>query len=60
MEAGRVSQVAYVDGAPPSQRTAPGRNLTGDPYFTNGLRAVAVFSVSRTALRVLKLGVSIS
>jgi hypothetical protein len=48
MEAGRVSHVAYVAGAQPSERTAPRRNLTGDPYFTNGLRAVAVFSESRT------------
>lgn len=48
MEAGRVSQVAYVAGAGPSERTSPRRNLTGDPYFTNGLRAVAVFSETRT------------
>jgi hypothetical protein len=48
MEAGRVSHVAYVAGAQPSERTAPRRNLTGDPYFTNGLRMVAVFSESRT------------
>ena len=26
----------------------PRRNLTGDPYFTDGLRAVAVFSETRT------------
>ncbi len=48
MEAGRVSHVAYVGGVQPCERTAPRRNLTGDPYFTNGLRAVAVFSESRT------------
>jgi len=48
MEAGRVSHVAYVAGAQPSERAAPRRNLTGDPYFTNGLRAVAVFSETRT------------
>ena len=48
MEAGRVSHVAYIAGAQPSERTAPRRNLTGDPYFTNGLRAVAVFSETRT------------
>jgi hypothetical protein len=46
MEAGRVSHVTYVAGA---ERTAPRRNLTGDPYFTNGLRAVAVFSETRTS-----------
>jgi LssY C-terminus len=48
MEAGRVSHVGYVPGAQASERTAPRRNLTGDPYFTNGLRAVAVFSETRT------------
>ena len=48
MEAGRVSHVAYVAGVQPCERTAPRRNLTGDPYFTDGLRAVAVFSETRT------------
>jgi hypothetical protein len=48
MEAGRVSHVAYVAGARASEQTAPRRNLTGDPYFTNGLRAVAVFAETRT------------
>ncbi|HYV34368.1 MAG TPA: LssY C-terminal domain-containing protein [Gemmataceae bacterium] len=48
MEAGRVSHAAYVAGAQPSERAIPRRNLTGDPYFTNGLRAVAVFSDTRT------------
>jgi hypothetical protein len=48
MEAGRVSLVAYLAGVQPAERTAPRRNLTGDLYFTNGLRAVAVFSDART------------
>jgi hypothetical protein len=48
MEAGRVSAVAYVAGAGPAERTAPRHNLTGDPYFTDGLRAVALFSETRT------------
>jgi len=48
MEAGRVSLVAYIGGAQECARTAPRRNLTGDPYYTNGLRAVAVFSETRT------------
>jgi hypothetical protein len=48
MEAGRVSHVAYVAGAGAAASTAPRRNLTGDPYFTNGLRAVVIFSESRT------------
>lgn len=48
MEGGRVSRVAFVAGAGVSERTAPRRNLTGDPYFTDGLRAVAIFSETRT------------
>jgi hypothetical protein len=48
MEAGRVSHIGYVAGAGAATRAAPRRNLTGDPYFTDGLRAVAVFSETRT------------
>jgi hypothetical protein len=48
MEAGRVGLVAYVGGVGAAERTAPRHNLTGDPYFTDGLRAVAVFSETRT------------
>jgi hypothetical protein len=48
MEAGRVAQVAYVAGVEASEPAAPRRNLTGDPYFTDGLRAVAFFSETRT------------
>jgi hypothetical protein len=48
MEAGRVSHVAYVAGAGACERSAPRHNLTGDPYFTDGLRAVAIFSQTRT------------
>ena len=48
MEAGRVRLVGYVAGAEPADRTAPRHNLTGDPYFTDGRRAVAIFSETRT------------
>ena len=48
LEGGRVSLVAYVPGAEAVDRIAPRHNLTGYPYFTDGLRAVAVFCVSRT------------
>jgi hypothetical protein len=47
MEGGRVSHVGYVAGAETATRAAPRRNLTGDPYFTDGLRAVAIFSEAR-------------
>jgi hypothetical protein len=49
MEAGRLKLAAYVAGAAAADRAAPRHNLTGDPYFTDGLRAVAVFSESRTS-----------
>jgi len=48
MAAGRVAQVGYVAGVEAARRTAPRHNLTGDSYFTDGLRAVAIFSETRT------------
>jgi hypothetical protein len=56
MESGRVSRVAFVGGVGVSERTAPRRNLTGDPYFTDGLRAVAIFSETRTTPTFLNWG----
>lgn len=47
MKISRVSRLAYVAGVESATRTAPRRNLTGDPYFTDGLRAVAIFSEAR-------------
>lgn len=35
--------LGFVPGAEP----APRRNLTGDPYFTDGLRAFAILSKTR-------------
>jgi len=48
MEGGRASQVGYVAGAGAAARSAPRRNLTGDPYFTDGLRAMVIIAESRT------------
>jgi hypothetical protein len=53
MESGRVSHVGYVGGVVLAERTAPRHNLTGDPYFTDGLRAIAVFSDGRTSATYL-------
>jgi hypothetical protein len=53
IEAGRVELAAYVAGAVPADRTSPRHNLTGDPFFTDGLRAVVVFSESRTTTKFL-------
>jgi hypothetical protein len=56
LEAGRVTQVGYATGVEAAQRTAPRHNLTGDPYFTDGLRAVAIFSETRTNPSFLNWG----
>jgi LssY C-terminus len=53
MEGGRVAVAAYVPGAEAADRSAPRHNLTGDPYFTDGLRAAALFSETRTDARFL-------
>jgi LssY C-terminus len=53
MESGHVASAAHVAGAGAAPRSAPRRNLTGDPYFTDGLRAVAFFSETRTSPTLL-------
>jgi hypothetical protein len=55
MESARVSRVGYVAGVEPAPRAAQRHNLTGDPYFTDGLRAVAVFSDVRTSATFFSL-----
>jgi hypothetical protein len=44
MAARSTSRVGYVAGAEAAPPLAPRSNLTGDPYFTDGLRAVVVLS----------------
>jgi len=39
----QVSKLGWVKGVGKVSRTKPRYNLTGDPYFTSGLRAVLVF-----------------
>jgi hypothetical protein len=48
MAARRVSRIGYVAGVEPATESSPRRNLTGDPYFTDGRRAVAILSTQRT------------
>jgi len=48
LETERVGLVGYVPGAQAALRTAPRHNLTGDPYFTDGLRAIVMFAETRT------------
>ena len=52
LQAGRVEATGYVDGVGPcdaARRRAD--NLTGDPYFTDGKRAVILLSTTRTTPR---------
>jgi hypothetical protein len=41
---GFIERYGYVDGVGAAPETAPRRNLTGDPYYTDGLRAVVFLS----------------
>lgn len=44
LQAGRLELAGYVAGVGPCTQDAPRHNLTGDPYFTDGKRAVLVLS----------------
>ena len=44
----RVAQLSFIPGVQAAPASAPRHNLTGDPYFTDGMRAFAVLSVERT------------
>lgn len=48
LSAGRVRLAGYVGGVGACPRTDPRRNLTGDPYHTDGKRAVILLASSRT------------
>ena len=45
----------FVKGPDPAPATQPHRNLTGDPYFTDGLRAVLVFDRRAVAISEVEL-----
>jgi hypothetical protein len=49
----RVARIGFVAGVEAAAATAPRHNLTGDAFFTDGLRAVAVLSRTSTAPSVL-------
>ena len=51
LQAERIQAAGYVDGVGACTRTAPRHNLTGDPYFTDGKRAVIMLSATRTLPR---------
>jgi hypothetical protein len=47
-QAERIELAGYVDGVGTCDRDTPRRNLTGDPYYTDGKRAAIVVSQART------------
>jgi hypothetical protein len=55
MQAERIAVAAYVDGVGACDSTSPRRNLTGDPYFTDGKRAVILLSATRGKPRFVAL-----
>jgi len=55
MQIGRLEAAGYVDGVGRCEATSPRRNLTGDPYHTDGKRAVVFLSETRTAPRFVAL-----
>jgi len=44
MKTAHVARPGFATGVQPATAGAPRHNLTGDPYFTDGLRAVAILS----------------
>lgn len=54
LESQRVEKIGYVPGVGACDRAAPRYNLTGDPYFTDGNRAIAVVSGTRTEASFLE------
>jgi len=48
LQAEHVDAVAYVDGVPVCGANNPLHNLTGDPYYTDGKRAVVRLAKART------------
>ena len=44
----RVSRFGYVPGVEAASEAAPRHNLTGDPYFTDGNRAVLILTPGST------------
>jgi LssY C-terminus len=48
LAAGRVSRFGFIPGVEAASFGSPRHNLTGDPYFTDGFRAVAVLAGGRT------------
>ena len=55
-----LAKIGFVGGVGAASYDEPRGNLTGDPYFTDGLRAVLFLSAEPTAIsdiEILDLGV---
>lgn len=48
MVSGSIDRFAFVRGSEPAAQEEPRQNLTGDPYFTDGLRFVVMLSANGT------------
>ena len=55
INAGRVQLAGYVPGVGSCEPCLPRRNLTGDPYFTDGQRAVVILSETTATPTLLDL-----
>jgi hypothetical protein len=53
LESRHLDRMGYVDGVGVSEPEVPRRNLTGDPYLTDGCRAVVILSPSKTTAKFL-------
>jgi LssY C-terminus len=49
LDADAIDAAGYIDGGRPCDGTAPRRNLTGDPYFTDGKRAAILLAAPATS-----------
>ncbi len=56
LRAARVEAVGYVGGVGACDAQDPRRNLTGDPYFTDGKRAAILISLTRVTPRLVAWG----
>ena len=53
--AGLIERFGLVEGVGAAPSSAPRRNLTGDPYFTDGLRLVVFLSDDQTPIEKLEV-----
>ena len=49
----RVAQLAYCEGVEEASESEPRRNLTGDPYYGDGIRAVIILSGEKSEPELL-------